>query len=116
MTNNTYGHSARTRPMNKTGFRKRKLIQTTGLHAFSKKAGRPSNIRCGCVEPMVPCALCTGRTDPTFPRDMPEQLTVPERIALLDPGYHPVISFPDGKETFVFYVCHKVECLDIIND
>lgn len=46
---------------------------------------------------MVPCALCTGRTDPTFPRDPPEQLTVQERVALLDPGYHPVLSFPDGE-------------------
>lgn len=97
MSNNSYT-SARTRPLNRTTFRKRKLIQTTGLHALSKKAGRPSNIRCGCVDPVVPCALCTGRADPTFPRDMPEQLTVPERIALLDPGFHPVLSFPDGKK------------------
>ncbi|GLV31630.1 non-specific lethal 1 [Carabus blaptoides fortunei] len=86
---------ARIRPLNRSTFRKRKLLQTTGLHTLSKKASRPSNIRCGCVPPVVPCALCTGRTDPTFPRDLPEQLTVPERIALLDPGYHPVLSFPD---------------------
>lgn len=99
LQSNTPAYSARTRPFSKSGFRKRKLIQTTGLHALSKKAGRPSNIRCSCVEPMTPCALCTGRADPTFPRDMPEQLTTPERVALLDPGYHPVLSFPEGKIT-----------------
>ncbi|KAK9730598.1 hypothetical protein QE152_g14445 [Popillia japonica] len=63
---------ARTRPL--TNFRKRKLLQTNGLHAVSKKAARPSTIRCGCVKPNVPCALCTGRTDPTHPRDPMEYL------------------------------------------
>ncbi|GJQ77628.1 hypothetical protein Trydic_g12756 [Trypoxylus dichotomus] len=81
---------ARTRPL--INFRKRKLLQTTGLHAVSKKAARPSTVRCGCIKPNVPCALCTGRTDPTHPRDPMEYLSKSERISLLDSCFHPVFS------------------------
>lgn len=66
---------------------------------MSKKAARPSTIRCGCRPPDAPCALCTGRPDPTHPRDHPDLMTVNERIALLDPAFHPVLSFPSG--TFI---------------
>lgn len=86
---------ARTRPLSST-FRKRKLLQVGGLHAVSKKAARPSSIRCGCSFPWTPCAVCTGRTDPTHPRDVAESLGKRERIALLDPGFHPVFSMPEG--------------------
>lgn len=86
--------TCRTRPFIRTNFRKRRLLNTAGLHLVSKKAARPSNIRCGCRLPLACCALCTGRSDPTYPREQPEQLTVQERIALLDPAYHPVLSFP----------------------
>lgn len=44
---------------------------------------------------MPPCALCTGRLDATQPQEPLEQLSVPERIALVDSGYHSVLSFPD---------------------
>lgn len=90
---------ARTRPL--TGFRKRKLLQINGLHAVSKKAARPSTVRCGCVAPFIPCAVCTGRTDPTHPRDLPDYLSKAERIALIDASYHPVFSMPEGK-FFIF--------------
>lgn len=33
--------AARTRPLVKISFRKRKLVQTANLHNISKKAGRP---------------------------------------------------------------------------
>lgn len=88
--------TCRTRPFIRTNFRKRKLLNTAGLHLVSKKAARPSNIRCGCRLPLACCALCTGRSDPTHPREQPDQLTVQERIALLDPAYHPVLSFPSA--------------------
>ncbi|XP_022919364.2 KAT8 regulatory NSL complex subunit 1 [Onthophagus taurus] len=84
---------ARTRPL--INFRKRKLLQTTGLHAVSKKAARPSTIRCGCTKPAVPCALCTGRTDPTHPRDPSDYLSKAEKVAMLDPSFHPVFSLPE---------------------
>jgi len=88
--------SARVRPLVKSTFRKRKLLQTSGLHLVSKKAARPSSIRCGCRPPLPTCALCTGRTDPMVPQQ-PDLLTVPERISLLNPTFHPVLSFPEGK-------------------
>lgn len=85
--------SARTRPL--INFKKRKLLLTSSLHLVAKKAARPSTIRCGCVPPMT-CAVCTGRVDPTHPRDPPETLSKAERIALLDPSFHSVISMPEG--------------------
>ncbi|EDV93499.1 GH18240 [Drosophila grimshawi] len=84
---------SRARPLMLSEFRKRKLFQTTNMHTISKKAARPSNIKCGCQWPQVPCTLCTGRPDPTAPRDLPETLMPQIRVALLDPGYHPVLSF-----------------------
>ncbi|KAH8359962.1 hypothetical protein KR093_009786 [Drosophila rubida] len=86
---------SRTRPLMLSKFRKRKLFQTINMHTISKKAARPSNIKCGCQWPQVPCTLCTGRPDPTAPRDLPETLMPQNRVALLDASYHPVLSFPD---------------------
>ncbi|XP_052863305.1 uncharacterized protein LOC128269941 [Anopheles cruzii] len=85
---------SRTRPYNRSKFRKRKLMQTPNLHIISKRAARPSNIKCGCQWPLQPCALCTGRSDPTAPRDPPATMPFAERVALLDSSYHPVLSFP----------------------
>ncbi|KAL7727291.1 hypothetical protein ACLKA6_016043 [Drosophila palustris] len=86
---------SRTRPLVLSEFRKRKLFQTINMHTISKKAARPSNIKCGCQWPQVPCTLCTGRPDPTAPRDLPETLMPQNRVALLDASYHPVLSFTD---------------------
>lgn len=88
---------SRTRPLVLSAFRKRKLFQTINMHTISKKAARPSNIKCGCQCPQVPCTICTGRPDPTAPRELPETLMPQNRVALLDPTYHPVLSFTDGK-------------------
>lgn len=87
---------ARTRPL--VSFRKRKLLQVPGLHTVSKKAARPSTVKCGCVSPSDSCALCTGRTDPMHPRDPPDTLSRSERVSLLDFGFHPVFSMPEGKK------------------
>ncbi|KAG4075445.1 hypothetical protein HA402_015098 [Bradysia odoriphaga] len=93
-TDMTYG-SSRTRGFQRSGFRKRKLLQTTNLHTISKKAARQSTVKCGCQWPLHPCALCTGRQDPTAPRDLPDMIPMPDRVAVLDFGFHPVISFPE---------------------
>lgn len=55
-----------------------------------------STVKCGCQWPLHPCALCTGRQDPTAPRDLPDMIPMPDRVAVLDFGFHPVISFPEG--------------------
>lgn len=107
---------ARTRPLSST-FRKRKLLQVGGLHAVSKKAARPSSIRCGCSFPWMPCAVCTGRTDPTHPRDVAESLGKRERIALLDPGFHPVFSMPEGRNLYKIQrncmIVYLFVCVDV---
>ncbi|CAH1134422.1 unnamed protein product [Ceutorhynchus assimilis] len=87
------GCCARTRPL--INFKKRRAFQLSGLHAISKKAARPSTVRCSCVESQTPCALCTGRVDPTHPRDIPDILDKAEKVALLDPCFHPVLSLPE---------------------
>ncbi|KAH8243266.1 hypothetical protein KR032_006067 [Drosophila birchii] len=84
---------SRARPLVLSEFRKRKLFQTTNMHTISKKAARPSNIKCGCQWPQVPCTLCTGRADPTAPRELVETMMPANRVALVDAGYHPVLSF-----------------------
>lgn len=88
---------ARTRPL--INFKKRRLLQINGLHIISKKAARPSTVHCGCVKGATrpPCALCTGRTDPTYPRDAIDALSKMERVSLVDGGFHPVISLPEGN-------------------
>lgn len=93
---------ARTRPL--VNFKKRKLLQISGLHAVSKRAARPSTMKCGCVNVNNPCALCTGRTDPTDPKDALDTLSRSEKIALLEPSVHPVISLPEGRTCFCIWV------------
>ncbi|XP_017771403.1 PREDICTED: KAT8 regulatory NSL complex subunit 1 [Nicrophorus vespilloides] len=90
---------SRTRPL--VSFRKRKLLQITGLHAVSKKAARPSTVRCGCVPPDITCALCTGRTDPTHPRDVTDYLSKNEKLALLDPSFHPTFSLNEDASAML---------------
>lgn len=92
---------ARTRPL--VNFKKRKLVQISGLHAVSKRAARPSTMKCGCVNVNNPCAVCTGRSDPTYPRDAPDTLSRSEKIALLEPSFHPVFSLPEGKTFVLLY-------------
>ena len=86
--------AARCRPL-KVLPRQRKLLRTGGLHQLSRKAARQSTVKCGCYPPRPPCAMCGGRynnTQPLQPYTMPQT----EKLALLDPAYHPVLSFSQG--------------------
>ncbi|KAF7995864.1 hypothetical protein HCN44_006971 [Aphidius gifuensis] len=85
----------RTRPFVWELYKKRKLIRVDGLHEYSKRAAKPSNIRCNCDHVLPSCALCTGRIDPTQPQESHEQLSLADKIALVDTSYHPVLSFTD---------------------
>lgn len=119
-------YCARTRPL--VNFKKRRLLQVGlahisnsldssrnglfqigGLHAVSKKAARPSTVRCNCMILKNPCALCTGRADPTHPRDSTDTLGSAEKVALLDPCYHRVLSAPeDTSQTLHFEAIMKM--------
>ncbi|XP_046818997.1 KAT8 regulatory NSL complex subunit 1 isoform X2 [Vespa crabro] len=87
--------ASRTRPFLWSFYRKRKLLQVDRLHEVSKRAAKASTIRCSCDHTLPACALCTGRLDPTQTQEPIEQLSVQERLALVDPCYHPVLSFPN---------------------
>ncbi|KAL6429716.1 hypothetical protein ACFW04_007552 [Cataglyphis niger] len=87
--------ASRTRPFVWSFYRKRKLLQVDRLHEVSKRAAKASTVRCNCDHVLPACALCTGRLDPMQPQEPIEQLSVQERVALVDPSFHPVLSFPD---------------------
>uniref|UniRef100_A0A2C9KRZ0 PEHE domain-containing protein n=1 Tax=Biomphalaria glabrata TaxID=6526 RepID=A0A2C9KRZ0_BIOGL len=84
-------HSARCRPLR--SYRKRKILRTIGLYKTNSKAARLSDIRCRCYPPMTPCPICGGRYNNTLTTD-PDTMSLQERVALLDPSFHPVLSFP----------------------
>ncbi|KAM3842589.1 KAT8 regulatory NSL complex subunit 1 [Diretmus argenteus] len=82
--------AARTRPL--VGCRRRRLIQPNTVPNLNGKAQRSTCIQCNCrVNPS--CVMCGGR--PT-PREDPQyELPTLERLSRLDPGVHPILSFPD---------------------
>ena len=76
-------------------FQRRTVLRSLGLHQGARKAAQLSTVRCSCYSPITPCMLCTGRYNNAM---KPEpQTTQQERISLLDPSYHPVLSFPQGS-------------------
>ncbi|KAH9492408.1 hypothetical protein Btru_051040 [Bulinus truncatus] len=83
--------SARCRPLR--SYRKRKILRTIGLYKTNSKAARLSDIRCRCYPPASSCPICGGRYNNTLTVD-PDTMSLPERVALIDPSFHPVLSFP----------------------
>ena len=86
--------AARCRPVK--SYRKRKLLRAAGLHQINRKAARLSTVKCHCYPPTVPCTMCGGRYNNVMAVD-PDIMPLPERVSLLDPSYHPVLSFSQGK-------------------
>ncbi|CAG4935451.1 unnamed protein product [Parnassius apollo] len=95
---------ARVRPLRRDTFKKRKLLQMHNLHIATPKAAKLSDIKCSCRQPLESCAVCTGRVEATQPQVW---CTLPpaQRIALVDPGYHPVLSDVKGKGTRLKNAC-----------
>uniref|UniRef100_A0A0K8TGK7 PEHE domain-containing protein n=2 Tax=Lygus hesperus TaxID=30085 RepID=A0A0K8TGK7_LYGHE len=103
---------ARVRPLNRASFTKRKVVTLSGSLRGNKRANRPSSVRCSCRGVTLlaggmtehSCGLCAGRLlDPTGPRDPLEMNPVNERVALLDPGFHPQLSFPSDVSQSLHY-------------
>lgn len=82
---------ARVRPLRRETFKKRKLLQMHNLHMATNKA-KPSDIRCSCMYPTDTCSVCTGRAEPTQPELPFSTLSKQQRLASVDPSYHPVLS------------------------
>lgn len=112
---------ARTRAL-AAGFRKRKVVIATSALVSARKSARLSaTVQCPCrsvcgtspggadvaapsadsgamvdapiLPPLAPCLICSGRYNSVRPLDS-ELMTRQEKAALLDPGFHPVLSFP----------------------
>ncbi|XP_052804340.1 KAT8 regulatory NSL complex subunit 1-like isoform X2 [Mya arenaria] len=83
--------AARCRPVR--FYRKRKLLRTLGLHQASHKAARLSSVHCQCYPPVQPCPMCGGRYNNVQKVDT-EGMPIMEKVSLLDPAFHPVLSFP----------------------
>ena len=79
----------RVRPVKRV--RRRKVVDTYGLHHRVAKAARLSSVSCGCLHPEQWCVLCLGRRSHTAPLDR-AVLSRTEGAALLDHSYHAVLS------------------------
>ncbi|XP_078662344.1 KAT8 regulatory NSL complex subunit 1-like isoform X2 [Branchiostoma floridae x Branchiostoma belcheri] len=82
---------ARTRPVR--SYRKRKLLRTFGMWQVCRKASKLSTVRCGCAPPNTPCVMCGGRLN-NAQKVEPNLSSQVERVAIMDPSFHPVLSFP----------------------
>lgn len=88
---------SRTTPISKD-FRKRRLIRVSKILSDSnRKLVKFSHVPCVCSslpQTVAPCLSCNGRYN--YLRQMEgENMPISERISLLDPCCHPVLSFPD---------------------
>ncbi|CAH1390885.1 unnamed protein product [Nezara viridula] len=97
------GSCSRTRGLVSSSFGKRRILQLSGLHRTSKKAARNAGLRCSCNTSLPGCGLCTSRSEPGQPAEPLSTLPVSQRVAYLDPGFHPVLSFAHDVSASVHY-------------
>uniref|UniRef100_A0A8D0HUE8 PEHE domain-containing protein n=1 Tax=Sphenodon punctatus TaxID=8508 RepID=A0A8D0HUE8_SPHPU len=84
--------AARIRPICK--YRKRRLIRTNAVSHLSRKPPKPLTMKCSCEWP-TSCILCECKA-PIHTVD-PDNMSLEERIALLDSGFHPILSLSHGN-------------------
>ncbi|KAM4705514.1 KAT8 regulatory NSL complex subunit 1-like [Rhinophrynus dorsalis] len=111
--------AARARPLR--GHKKRRLVRSSAVSSLSRKPQKPLCMKCSC-EPPTTCILCGCKTFVKTPH--PSTMTLNERIALMDPGYHPNLSFPHDtslnlhfeallKEERQFRLSHRLKALKL---
>ncbi|KAG9472016.1 hypothetical protein GDO78_021598 [Eleutherodactylus coqui] len=107
--------AARTRPLR--GHKKRRLVRSSEVASLSRKPQKQLSAKCSC-EPPTTCILCGCKTYTKTAHPS----TMSERIALVDPCYHPILSFPYDtplnlhfeallKEDRQFRFSHKLKAL-----
>ncbi|XP_038247466.1 KAT8 regulatory NSL complex subunit 1-like isoform X2 [Dermochelys coriacea] len=84
--------AARIRPV--CGYKKRKLVRANTVSLLSKKPQKPLTMKCSCEWPST-CILCGCKT--SIQAIDPDTMSLEERIALLDSGFHPILSFSHGS-------------------
>uniref|UniRef100_UPI00398EDE30 KAT8 regulatory NSL complex subunit 1-like isoform X2 n=1 Tax=Pristiophorus japonicus TaxID=55135 RepID=UPI00398EDE30 len=82
--------AARVRPV--LTCKKRRLVRPNNVQPINRKIQRPLTVRCSC-DVTTSCITCGSKNSESQENqyDMP----VSERLALLDPCLHPVLSFSD---------------------
>nr|XP_009682426.1 PREDICTED: KAT8 regulatory NSL complex subunit 1-like isoform X1 [Struthio camelus australis] len=84
--------AARIRPICK--YKKRMLVRATSVSHLSRKPLKPLTMKCSCEWPSS-CILCSCKT--SVQTVDPETMSLGERIALLDSGFHPILSLSHGN-------------------
>ncbi|XP_066483565.1 KAT8 regulatory NSL complex subunit 1-like [Tiliqua scincoides] len=84
--------AARIRPVCK--YRKRRLVRVNTVSHLSRKPQKPLTMRCSCELPNS-CILCDCKA--SIQTIDPETMSLEERVALLDSGFHPILSFSHGN-------------------
>ncbi|XP_052665147.1 KAT8 regulatory NSL complex subunit 1-like isoform X3 [Harpia harpyja] len=84
--------AARIRPVCK--YNKRKLVRATSVSYFSRKPLKPLTVKCSCEWPSS-CILCSCKT--SVQTIDPDTMSLGERVALLDSGFHPILSLSHGN-------------------
>ncbi|XP_072858803.2 KAT8 regulatory NSL complex subunit 1 [Pogona vitticeps] len=84
--------AARIRPICR--YRKRRLVRVSAVSHLSRKLQRPLSLKCNCEHPNS-CILCDCKAP--VQTINPEMMSLQERVALLDSGFHPILSFSHGS-------------------
>ncbi|XP_058038834.1 KAT8 regulatory NSL complex subunit 1-like isoform X2 [Ahaetulla prasina] len=84
--------AARIRPICR--YKKRRLVRINSIAHLNRKPPKPLSLKCTCEQPNS-CILCDFKA--SLPAVNPEAMSLEERIALLDSGFHPILSFPQGN-------------------
>ncbi|XP_025945501.1 KAT8 regulatory NSL complex subunit 1-like [Apteryx rowi] len=84
--------AARIRPICK--YKKRRLVRATSVSHLSRKPLKPLTMKCSCEWPNS-CILCSCK--PSIQTVDPDTMSLGERIALLDSGFHPILSLSHGN-------------------
>lgn len=112
LTNDIFPQCARTRGV--YAIRKRRLVR---LSQMKNTKPKPLSRFCGCATPTTPCMICS-KSSRTLPVVRPNQ-TMPEKVALLDSSFHPVLSFYTGKQIlpsirnvilFIYFYFENLQC------
>ncbi|XP_067835146.1 KAT8 regulatory NSL complex subunit 1-like isoform X3 [Heptranchias perlo] len=90
--------AARVRPVRR--YRKRRLVRSNLACYLGRKAQRPLSVKCSCDWPNV-CILCGSKT---LMQTMDQPSLPPqERVAIMEPCYHPILSLPQDTPLHVHF-------------
>ncbi|KAL8164696.1 UNVERIFIED_CONTAM: hypothetical protein K2H54_002704 [Gekko kuhli] len=90
--------AARIRPVCK--YRKRRLVRASTVSHLSRKPLKPLTQKCNCEHPSS-CISCDCKS--SVQTVDPATMSVEERVALLDPGFHPILSFSHGRPLHIHF-------------